>query len=318
MKKGIDSKPVRTVDLHGHSLAYRQTGVGPVILLVHGLAGTMGTWDAVVDELSTRFTAVTVDLPGHGRSEPWRGDSSIGTYANALRDLLDQLGHATATIVGHSLGGGVALQFAYQYPQRCERLVLVSSGGLGNEISAVLRAAALPGADHALAIVAHRHLIAAGRTAGRLAAAVGIRPSPGLLESARSYATLADAEVRDSFVRTLRGVIDHRGQRLSAHDRLYLMDDIPCLLIWGDHDRIIPIEHGCRAHRAMVASRLEIFPGAGHFPHADDPDRFVRTLDAFIDTTTPVPLTRTITRTTSPRISQPGPPSLDVETRSAS
>jgi pimeloyl-ACP methyl ester carboxylesterase len=185
------------------------------------------------------------------------------------------------------LGGGVALQFAYQYPQRCERLVLVSSGGLGVEVSAVLRAVSLPGVEHVLAVAAHRHLIAAGTTIGRLAAAVGIRPGPRVLESARSYATLADAEIRDSFVRTLRGVIDHRGQRIAATDRLYLMNDIPCLLIWGDHDRIVPVEHGRLAHRALAASRLEIFEGSGHFPHVDDPDRFARTVHAFIDTTTP-------------------------------
>jgi pimeloyl-ACP methyl ester carboxylesterase len=144
MYKTHDTMSARTIELHGRSFAYRHVGAGPVVVLVHGLAGTMGTWDAVVDDLATRCTVVTVDLPGHGRSEPLPGDSSIGTYANALRDLLDALEHPTATVVGHSLGGGVALQFAYQYPQRCERLVLVSSGGLGVEVSAILRAAALP------------------------------------------------------------------------------------------------------------------------------------------------------------------------------
>jgi pimeloyl-ACP methyl ester carboxylesterase len=217
-------------------------------------------------------------------------------------------------VVGHSLGGGVALQLAYQYSQRCERLVLVSSGGLGAEVSAILRAAALPGADHVLAIAAHRHLIAAGTTIGRLAGTVGIRPKPGVLESARAYATLADGEIRHSFVRTLRGIVDHRGQRLTATDRLYLMNHIPCLLIWGDHDRIIPVEHGRLAHRAMAASQLEIFEGSGHFPHVDDPDRFARTVHAFIDTTTPAAQSRRRTRRTpnSPR------PTLDDVTQSAS
>ena len=304
----------RTIELHGRSFAYRQAGAGPVVMLVHGLAGTMDTWNAVVDQLATRFTVVTIDLPGHGRSEPLPGDSSIGTYANALRDLLDALGHPTATVVGHSLGGGVALQFAYQYPQRCERLVLVSSGGLGAEVSAILRAASLPGVEHVLAVVAHRHLIAAGRTSGRLAATVGIRPKPGVLESARAFATLADGEIRHSFVRTLRGIVDHRGQRVSATDRLYLMNDIPCLLIWGDHDRIIPVEHGRLAHRAMAASQLAIFEGSGHFPHVDHPERFARTVHAFIDTTTPAAQSRRRTRQTP----NPPWPSLDVATQAAS
>jgi len=313
MNEMRDTMSVQTVDLHGRSFAYRQAGAGPLVVLVHGLAGTMGTWNAVVDELATRCTVVAVDLPGHGRSEPVPGDSSLGTYANALRDLLDELGHRTATVAGHSLGGGVALQFAYQYPQRCERLVLVSSGGLGVEVSAILRAAALPGADHLLAIVAHRHLIAAGKTIGRLAATVGVRPTPGLLESGRGYATLAHGESRDSFVRTLRGIIDHRGQRFSGINRLPLMHDVPCLLIWGDRDRIIPVEHGRRAHRAMPSSQLEIFEGSGHFPHADDPERFARTLQVFIDSTTPATRSRATRRIPDPR-----PTALDVGAQSAS
>lgn len=314
MHRTRDTMSARTIELHGRSFAYRQLGAGPVVMLVHGLAGTMGTWNAVVDELSTRCTVVTVDLPGHGHSEPLPGDSSIGTYANALRDLLDELGHPTATVVGHSLGGGVALQFAYQYPQRCERLVLVSSGGLGAEVSAILRAASLPGVEHVLAIAAHRHLIAAGTTIGRLAATVGLRPKPGVVESARAFATLAKGEIRDSFLRTLRGIVDHRGQRVSATDRLYLMNDVPCLLIWGDHDRIIPVEHGRLAHRAMAASQLEIFEGSGHFPQVDDPDRFTRTVHAFIDTTTPAARSRHGTR----RTPNPPPLTLHVATQAAS
>jgi pimeloyl-ACP methyl ester carboxylesterase len=309
-----DTMPARTIELHGRSFAYRQAGAGPVVMLVHGLAGTMGTWNAVVDDLATTCTVVTVDLPGHGQSEPMPGDSSIGGSANALRDVLDALGHPTATVVGHSLGGGVALQFAYQYPQRCERLVLVSSGGLGAEVSAILRAASLPGVERVLAIATHRHLIAAGTTIGRLAATVGIRPKPGVVESARSYATLADSESRHSFLRTLRGIVDHRGQRVTATDRLYLMKDIPCLLIWGDHDRIIPVEHGRLAHRAMAASQLEIFEGSGHFPHVDDPDRFARTVQAFIDTTRPAAQSRRRTRPAP----NPPRPSLDVDAQAAS
>jgi len=301
MNKTGDAMSARTIDLHGRSFAYRQTGAGPVVVLVHGLGGTMGTWTAVADDLATRCTVVTVDLPGHGRSQPLPGDSSIGSSANALRDLLDELGHPTATIVGHSLGGGVALQFAYQYPERCERLVLVSSGGLGSEVSAILRAAALPGVGHVLAIAAHRHLISAGTTITRLAAMVGIRAKPGVVESARGYATLADGEIRGSFLRTLRGIVDHRGQRVSATDRLHLMNDVPCLIIWGDHDRIIPVEHGRRAHRKMAASQLEVFEGSGHFPHVDDPARFARTVHAFIDTTTPATQSRATPRILNPR-----------------
>jgi pimeloyl-ACP methyl ester carboxylesterase len=284
---------IETRDIHGRTVAFRQAGAGPVVVLIHGLAGTMRTWDPVVEQLATRCTVVAVDLPGHGRSTAPGGDHSIGAYASCVRDLLDGLGHRGATIVGHSLGGGIAMQFAYQYPERCERIVLVSSGGLGAEVSIALRAAALPGTDHLVSVIAHRHLITAATLAGRVAAAAtGIRVSPTFVEAARAYATLADGTIRRSFFQTLRGVIDGRGQRVSATDRLYLMEQIPSLLVWGTHDRIIPVDHAHRALEAMPDSRLELFEGTGHFPHVADPDRFVRAVHDLIDTTRPAARTR--------------------------
>jgi pimeloyl-ACP methyl ester carboxylesterase len=267
-----------------------------VVVLVHGLAGTMNTWDRVLEGLSTGCTVVAVDLPGHGRSAPPAGDYSLEAYAECVRDLLDSLGHQAATVVGHSLGGGVAMQFAYQYPQRCERLVLVSSGGLGADVSVALRAASLPGSERLVALIANRYVIAAATVVGRSASAVGVRAAAGVIESIRACATFADAESRRSFFRTLRGVIDHRGQRVSATDRLDLMNEIPSLLVWGANDRIIPVSHAHRAHQAMPNSRLEIFEPSGHLPHIDDPARFVHAVRAFMDTTKPAVRTPTTRR----------------------
>jgi pimeloyl-ACP methyl ester carboxylesterase len=291
--KAIDVGGVESCAVDGRTIAFRQLGAGPVVVLVHGLAGTMKTWDPVLEGLSSTCTVVAVDLPGHGRSAPPAGDYSLDAYAGCVRDLLDSLGHQAATVVGHSLGGGVAMQFAYQYPQRCERLVLVSSGGLGADVSFALRAAALPGSERLVALIANRYVIAAATVVGRSASAVGITAAAGVIESIRACATFADAESRRSFFRTLRGVIDHRGQRVSATDRLDLMNEIPSLLVWGANDRIIPVSHAHRAHQAMPNSRLEVFEPSGHLPHIDDPARFVQVVRAFLDTTTPAVRTPT-------------------------
>ena len=278
---------VDIIELHHRRVALRQTGTGPVVLLIHGLAGDLHSWDPIVGDLARRYTVVVPDLPGHGRSDPPPGDYSLGATASWLRDLLEMLGHDSATVTGHSLGGGIAMQFAYQHPQRCARLVLVASGGLGPDVSLALRAASLPGSELVLSLIAHRSLIAAGTRLGRCASDLGIPTPHGLVETARSYARLAEPADRRSFVNTVRTVVDHRGQRINAHDRLHLLADTPTLIVWGTDDRIIPVEHGHRAHRAIPGSRLELFAGAGHFPHTTQPGRFASTLDRFVDTTAP-------------------------------
>src|SRR5208282_3466360 len=151
----------RAVSLHGRPVTYVQAGSGPVLLLIHGMAGTYESWQAVIEPLARRHTVLAADLPGHGASAPGGGDYSLGALAAGLRDLLIGLGHERATLVGHSLGGGIAMQFSYQFPEIVERLVLVSSGGLGRQVSPVLRAAALPGADLFIAATA-----GPGRAAG--------------------------------------------------------------------------------------------------------------------------------------------------------
>jgi pimeloyl-ACP methyl ester carboxylesterase len=276
---------VEQIEVHGRRVAFSQVGSGPVVVLVHGLAGSMRTWDTIVPDLAERFTVVTPDLPGHGKSASPSGDYSLGAYASGLRDLLDVLGHESATIVGHSFGGGVALQFAYQFPERCQRLVLVSSGGLGTEVSLALRAAALPGSELVIPLLAHRRVIAAGTTLGRWAHAVGINPSTTVRHSFRAFSTLSDRDPRHTFIHTVRAVIDHRGQRINANDRLHLADKRPTLIMWGTDDRIIPVEHAHAAHLAMPGSRLELFEGASHFPHVSHPDHFVSALATFIETT---------------------------------
>jgi pimeloyl-ACP methyl ester carboxylesterase len=278
---------LRYIDIHGHRVGYRTGGSGPVIVLIHGMAGSSATWRFVLPALAERFTVVAPDLLGHGASEKPRGDYSLGAFASGVRDLLLALGHDRATVVGQSLGGGVAMQFAYQFPERCDRLVLVSSGGLGDEVNLLLRVLTLPGSEYVLPLACTRWLHDAGTTVSGWLATIGLNTSPRLTEIWDSYGSLADAETRTAFVHTLRSVVDVAGQRVSAADRLYLASEVPTLLIWGDRDHIIPVEQGRATHEAIPGSRLEIFEHTGHFPHCEHPDRFVKVLIEFMDTTAP-------------------------------
>jgi pimeloyl-ACP methyl ester carboxylesterase len=275
------------IELHGHRVAYRRAGSGPAIVLVHGITSTSATWAQVMPYLATRFTVIAPDLVGHGESAKPRGDYSLGAYASGVRDLMVTLGYESATFVGHSLGGGVVMQLAYQFPERCERLVLVDSGGLGREVNLLLRAATLPLSEVVLPLLASTRLLDAGRSVGRLFGRLGIRTGTDMAELARGHASLENPEARAAFVHTLRTIVDPLGQRVNATDRLYLAENIPFMLVWGERDRIIPVEHGLSAHERVPSSRLELFEGAGHFPHLDEPQRFLDVLLDFIDSTDP-------------------------------
>jgi pimeloyl-ACP methyl ester carboxylesterase len=277
--------------LHGHRVTYRTAGRGPVLLLLHGVTNSSQTWERVAPLLSERFTVIAPDLLGHGESATPRGDYSLGAHAAGVRDVLSALGHKRVTVVGHSLGGGIAMQFAYQFPERCERLVLVSSGGLGREVHLLLRAATLPGADYVLPFIASRQLLGVGKGLGSLLRRVKLAPGGDLEVLAQGFASLDNAGSRQAFLHTVRAVIDPGGQRVSAQDRLALAALMPTLIVWGERDSIIPVSHGEAAHAAMPGSRLEVFPDAGHMPHDDDPERFAAAVSEFCDDTDAAQLT---------------------------
>jgi len=278
------------IEMHGHPVTYRRMGEGPAIVLIHGISSSSRTWRSVMPALARRHTVIAPDLLGHGGSAKPRGDYSLGAYASGVRDLLALLGIRRVTVVGHSLGGGIAMQFAYQFPERLERLVLVDSGGLGNEVNPVLRAATLPGAEYVMPLLFNEHARSLGRAIGAALGKVGIRGSADVRGLAEGVDSLADAEARRAFVHTARSVIDPLGQRVDARDRLYLSENVPTLLVWGRQDRIIPMGHGEDAHALMPHSRLEIFDRAGHFPFNDDPARFVALIEDFVAETEPAEL----------------------------
>jgi pimeloyl-ACP methyl ester carboxylesterase len=275
------------IDLHGHRVIYRTAGSGPPVVLIHGMVNSSRHWQAVALKLADSYTVIAPDLIGHGDSATPRGDYSLGAHAAAIRDLLATLGIDRATIVGHSLGGGVAMQFFYQFPQRTERLALVSSGGLGRDVSPLLRTATLPGAATALRLATHRHVLATLEEGGRRMRARGIEKGAALQAVARALRPLGEQGSREAFVHTLRAVIDAHGQRVSARDRLYLLGGVSTLIVWGERDRTIPLAHGREAHELIPGSRFETLPRAAHFPHLEDPDGLAAVLRDFLETTQP-------------------------------
>lgn len=276
---------LKTTLIHGHRVGYYQAGRGPVLLLLHGIGGSALTWKRVIRDLARRYTVVAPDLLGHGASERLRGDYSLGAHASTVRDLLVKLGHDRVTVCGHSLGGGVAMVFSYQFPERCERLILVDSGGLGPEVSPLLRLMSLPGSEYIVPLGTWPGLARAAAAVGSGLGRLGFRLSPVADEIWQAYYTLGSADARRAFLATLRAVVDFHGQKVSAVDRLYLASQVPVMIVWGSEDRIIPVEHARAAHRSMPGSRLEILKGVGHFPHAEDPDGFVDLLEDFMRST---------------------------------
>jgi pimeloyl-ACP methyl ester carboxylesterase len=271
---------VERAELHGQVVAYAEIpGPGPVLVLLHGIGSSRRTWEPVLRLLEQRAVhAVALDLPGHGESGKGRRDYSLGALASTVRDLMDHLGEERAVLVGHSLGGGISLQFAYQYPQRIEGLVLVASGGLGSDASMLLRAASLPGAEVVIPLLAHPHMVGAVTVVNGVLAHLRGGIAPLSDDSLITLRDLADADTRAAFLATLRSVIDLSGQRVSAVSHLDRAAHLPILLVWGDRDPIIPWQHGQEASELMAGSRLVIFPGAGHEPHLHDPERFATLL----------------------------------------
>ena len=275
--------------IHGYRRAFRIAGSGPVLLLIHGIGDNSMAWEPVLSKLARRFTVIAPDLLGHGQSDKPRADYSVAAYANGMRDLLSVLDIDQVTVVGHSLGGGVAMQFAYQFPQMVERLVLIGAGGVTKDVNIALRLASLPGGSEALTLLRLPLVLPtlqlAGQVLGSVMGSTGVgRDIPNAL---RILADLPEPTASAAFSRTLRAVVDWRGQVVTMLDRCYLTESVPVQLVWGEQDAMIPVSHGHMAHAAMPGSRLEIFPDSGHYPFHQHPDRFVELVENFIDTTVP-------------------------------
>lgn len=272
----------QTAMLNGHEFCYLDSGEGPAVMFIHGLTGSHRNWSHLVDKVNTGHRVLAPDLFGHGASAKPMGDYSLGAHAAILRDLLDRLGIDRVTLVGHSFGGGIAMQLCYLFPERVERLVLVASGGLGRSVSPLLRSATLPGAELILPLIASGWVRGRAETVGRILGMAGWRPSPDVTEAWHGFISLADADSRRAFLATTRSVIDPGGQTVNAQDHLLTSIGIPTLIVWGTRDKMIPPWHAMNALKGIAGSRMEMFEGAGHFPHLDDPERFAQLIAEFM------------------------------------
>jgi pimeloyl-ACP methyl ester carboxylesterase len=275
----------QTITLHGHTLSFVDSGAGPVVLFVHGLLGSNQNWAHLIDELDDTNRVLLPDLFGHGASAKAVGDYSLAAHAATLRDLLDRLGIDRVTLVGYSLGGGISLEFCYLFRERVARLVLVGSGGLGREVNPILRSATLPLAELVLPVLASPAVRGGAEAFGRVMARIGVKASHDIDQAWQGFASLHDAESRRAFLATTRAVMDAGGQSVSATDYLPELAGLPTLVVWGTRDMVIPVWHAERAREAIPGARIELFEGAGHFPHLDEPDRFAAVLKDFIATT---------------------------------
>jgi pimeloyl-ACP methyl ester carboxylesterase len=280
-----DPFPLHHLTVHGHRRAYRMAGSGPALLLIHGLGCDSSTWLPVMARLARRYTVIAPDLLGHGASDKPRADYTLGSYANAMRDLLTLLGIDRATVVGHSFGGGVAMQFAYQFPERTERMLMIAPGGLGREVTPLLRLVTLPFAEMAMRAATVPPMRPLVRGSLEALSRTGLPHTRDLGEVAKVYSLMCDRGGREAVRRVASTVIDWRGQIVRMTDRAYLTALLPVCVIWGSEDGVVPVRHAAVVEEHAPGARVHVFADCGHFPHRDQPARFVRVLNRFVDTT---------------------------------
>jgi pimeloyl-ACP methyl ester carboxylesterase len=281
---------VEFVTVHGKRRAFVRTGSGPALLLLHGLACDRTTWDRVVPLLAKKYTVIAPDLLGHGLSDKPRADYTLGGYANGMRDLLTVLGIDKVTVVGHSFGGGIAMQFAYQFPERTQRVMLVSSGGLGPEVTPLIKLVQAPGWEAAMRVLTMPGIRHLETTALRALSSYGgplRKYTRDLDEAADIVESWRDRHTRFAVRHLVRAVIDWRGQIVTMSDRAYLTENMPMAVVWGREDQVLPVRHSSNVAALAPEATVTVLPDTGHFPHRDHPEEFVRLLDQFVNTTAP-------------------------------
>jgi pimeloyl-ACP methyl ester carboxylesterase len=278
---------LQSISLHGHERAFVKMGEGPVLLLLHGLGCDHTTWSPIISDLAKHYTVIAPDLLGHGMSAKPRADYSVGGYANGMRDLLTVLGIDKVTVVGHSFGGGIAMQFAYQFPERTERMILVAPGGLGPEVTPFIRAVTLPGFHQAMGLATLPGIRHVGKAGLRALSRSGITAARDLDEVAEIFESFKDPHARAAIRHVVRAVVDMKGQIVTMVDRAYLTQAMPMLVVWGSDDVVIPAKHAENVARIAPGAVVEVLPNSGHFPHKDHPDRFVKIVRTFIGATEP-------------------------------
>jgi pimeloyl-ACP methyl ester carboxylesterase len=276
----------KTAMVEGHVFAYQEIGPaqGQPVVLIHGLASDSSTWDKAIGPLAARgLRVIAVDLLGHGSSDKPVSGYLLSDFARHLHGLFGAIGLDRATLCGHSLGGAIAVHFAYHYPQHVQRLVLVSAGGLGREVHVMLRAGALPIAPRVVEW-AMRPRLRAVYADPRLHRLLRLTPD-NIANLQRAGRALTDSDGRAAFFTSLRGVIEPAGQRGSFLEMRYLADHVPTLLVWSEKDGVIPVAHAHATRQQLPGSQLVVFPGGGHEPHRRHAAAFADAVATFVEST---------------------------------
>jgi pimeloyl-ACP methyl ester carboxylesterase len=277
----------------GVRMNYLRAGRGEPVILLHGIGHSARAWDHTMLPLAARYDVIAPDLPGCGKSDKPRTDYSLGNQAAAVRYFMDALGIDRATIIGHSLGGGVTMTFSYLYPERVHRMGLISSGGLGKELGGIFKAANLPLAPRfVMRALFHPRVRLARNIFSELAFMAGAdplfaRPGGFMRDTEEMLLDMEDPQAQAAFLGMLRASSNVLGQAVSALDRLHLAEQFPVLIVWGANDRIFPVSHARRAARVLPGARVEVFDDCGHMPQIEKPREFVDVLLDWLAATRP-------------------------------
>lgn len=247
---------------------------GPPLVLLHGLSDSYSSWMHLVPPLARDRRVLVPDLPGHGLSARPDASYELQWYAHLMARWLESRGLESVDVVGHSFGGGVALMMLPECRQRIRRLILVSSGGLGREISFLLRLASIP---YLVELFGQPFMGPATRL-GLMATGGAFSQKDGAKRSAMN----ARSGSARAFARTVRDIIDWRGQRRSFLERPSDLALPPIAVFWGDRDAVIPVSHARALAQSMDGVRLTVFDGCGHYPHHEQPEAFVRAVGSFL------------------------------------
>ncbi len=276
----LDSEGTGVIDVDGTRIRYRVTGQGSPVLMLHGIGQSLEDWNDQHERLSIDHTVYSLDLPGFAYSDRVPGKASLARLAGVLPRFLDLVGVAgPLPVIGNSLGGAVAMTFAAAHPERVSALVLVDSAGFGTEVTIVLRLLAIKPVGAVLMRPSRKN---AARTVD------GIFYNKEFVTEERIDHKMALSS-RPAHARTLLDLVQElgtfRGIREPWRTRLLAEVstlDIPVLIMWGDHDFVLPTTHLDAAARALPAARTHLFRQAGHMPQIERPDEFAAVVRDFL------------------------------------
>jgi pimeloyl-ACP methyl ester carboxylesterase len=253
----------KTIKVDGRDVHYYTVGQGEPLIVIHGGGGDARTWRNNIVELSEKYTVYAPDLPGYGGSQPLDGNYYIPELSAFLGSFASNLGLENFYLLGHSLGGGVALDYTLKSPHKIKKLVLVSSLCLGREIAFWVRLMSIPGLLRSLGALTISILKGVKWLAERL------NPAEFILPLSPASMTVGS------------NIMTFRQQSLVLENQLAEIA-VPTLLIWGSRDPIVPVKHAYQAAKVIPDCRVKVFENRGHNVHRDELEEFSTVLTGFL------------------------------------